>query len=101
MKTFAACTFVAIWFYHLLTGAGAWAAAYRIWPDRDNQFVRYTMIHLHAAMFDAIGAIVCLFLAKEVKFTWKFSVAIFTFMLIRDLVRLPLILYILRGPRRA
>lgn len=100
MKTVAAYLFIAIWCYHLAIGVAAWAAAYRIWPERHNLFVKYTMIHLHAAMFDALGAIVALFLAQGVKFTWKFSIGIFGFMLLRDMVRLPLVLYILRGPRK-
>lgn len=100
MKLTAAWIFVAIWFYHLIVGIGSWAAAYRIWPERQNKFVRYTMYHLHAAVFDALGAIVCVFLAKDVRLTWKFSIAMFAFIFIRDSVRLPLVLYILRGPRK-
>lgn len=92
--------FVVIWFYHLSIGAAAGAAIYRIYPERKNEFIKYTMIHLHAAVFDAIGAIVCVFLANGVQFTWKFTIAIFASMLVRDLVRLPLVLFILRGPGR-
>lgn len=100
MKTVLVYALTVIWCYHLATGVAAWAAAYRIWPERRNQFVKLTMIHLHAAVFDAVGAFVCLLLAQGVKFTWKFTITLFAFVLLRDLVRLPLILYILRGPRK-
>ncbi|HEX5704851.1 MAG TPA: hypothetical protein VFX97_16760 [Pyrinomonadaceae bacterium] len=95
----AAWTFVAIWFVHLLVGAGAGYAAWRLWPNRENAFVKLTMVHLHAAIVDAIGGVVLIFLATNVRFTWKFSLGFFAFALARDIVRMPLILYIIRGPK--
>lgn len=96
MKLAGTWIFFAIWLYHLATGVVAGVAIFRIWPERANLFVRYTLIHLHAAVFDALGALVCLLLAKDVVFTWKFTIAVFSAMLIRDIVRAPLLLYILR-----
>lgn len=96
----ATWTFVVIWFVHLIIGAGAGYAAWRLWPDRANTFVRLTMVHLHAAIVDAVGGVVLIFLAANVRFTWKFSLAFFAFAFMRDIVRMPLILYVIRGPKR-
>lgn len=98
-KTIFIYLFVVIWLGHLITGAGAGFAAYRIWPERKLKFVLFTMIHLHAAMLDSISAIVLLFVSKGVVFTWRFSIVLFGFAFIRDIVRLPLIMYVLRGPK--
>lgn len=95
----AAWSFVTVWFIHLIVGAGAVYAAIRLWPDNRNAFIRYTAIHLFAVMLDALSAIVLIFMAVNVRFTWKFSIAFFAFGLTRDAVRLPLILYIIRGPQ--
>lgn len=92
--------FVVVWFFHLGVGAASWAASVRIWRESDNKFVYFTMVHLHAAVFDAAGAIVLAFVAQGVIFTLKFGVVLFASALIRDVVRLPLVLYILIGPRR-
>jgi hypothetical protein len=98
-KRVAVWTFVIVWFLHLLIAAGAGYAAWRLWPERENKFVNYSMIHLHAAILDGLGAIVLLFLAVNVRFTWKFSLVFFSFALLRDVVRVPLIFYIIRGPQ--
>lgn len=98
MKTVAAWIFVVIWFYHLIVGAGAGFAAWRLWPERSIRFIKFTMIHLHAAIIDSLMAIVLVFMAHNVKLTWKFSVAWFAFTAARDTVRLPLVLYVIRGP---
>lgn len=91
--------FVILWFCHLVVGAGAGFAAYRLWPERDNPFVAMTMISLHAPMLNALAAIVLLFVARGVKFTWKFSAVLFGFMFLWDIVTTPLVFFILRGPR--
>lgn len=100
MKTVAGLVLMVIWFYHLATGAVAAAAIYRIWPERQLKFVRYTLLHLLAPIVDSLGAVVCLLLAQDVRFTWKFAISLFAFMLLRDVVRLPLMLYLLRGPSK-
>ncbi len=97
-KRAATWAFVIVWFLHLLIAAGAGYAAWRLWPERENKFVNFTMIHLHAAIVDGLSAIVLIFLATSVVFTWKFSLALFSLALIRDIVRAPLIFYIIRGP---
>lgn len=91
--------FVAIWLFHLVVGIASWAAAFRIYESGGNRFVRWTMVHLHAAVIDAVGAVVMIFVARQVHFNWAFAITMFASALLRDIVRLPLLLYILRGPR--
>lgn len=96
----AVWSFVVIWFLHLSIGFGAAFAAWRMWPDRDNPFIQRMIVFLHALMFSALWAIVLLFLSKGVRLTWKFSIALFGGTLLMDGIMLPLILYVIRGPRR-
>src|SRR5947207_655819 len=94
----ATYAFVVVWFFHLIVGVGAGYAIWKIWPERRNKFVEFTSIHLNAAVVDALAAIVMLFMAQNVRFTWKFSIAIFAAAFLRDLFRVPLIFYVIRGP---
>jgi hypothetical protein len=48
-------------------------------------------------MLTGLAAAVLLFLARGVKFTWKFSLALFAFMLLWNATSLPLVLFALRG----
>jgi hypothetical protein len=89
--------FVVIWFFYLIAGAGAGFACWRIWPDRTDKFTRRLIIFLHGLMIDALLAIVLVFLARGVKFTWKFTIAIFVAALIKSVVSLPLLLLLMRG----
>lgn len=90
---------IIVWFLQLAVGCGAGYAAYRLWPDRRNSFARNTMIHLHATMIIAAASVVLLFMARGVRFTWKFTYALFIFMALWNLVSLPLILFVIRGPK--
>jgi hypothetical protein len=89
--------FVIIWFVYLVTGAGAGFACWRIWPMRADKFTRRLILALHGLMADALLAIVLVFLAKGVKFTWKFTIAIFAAALIKSVVSFPLLLMLMRG----
>jgi len=91
---------VVIWFLHVFLGAGAGFAAWRLWPDRDNPFIRRLIVSLHGLMLSALWAIVLLFLSRGVRFTWKFSIAFFGGTALIDGIWLPLVLYIIRGPQR-
>lgn len=91
---------VIVWFLHVFIGAGAGFAAWRLWPDRENAFIRRVVIALHAQMVATISAIVLLFMSSGVVFTRKFAVTLFLSTLIMDAAVLPLILYIVRGPQR-
>lgn len=92
-------TSVVIWFFHVFIGAGAGFAAWRLWPDRDNPFIRRVIIALHQSIIGALWAICLLFLSRDVRLTWKFSIVLFGGTAIMDCVTLPLLLYIIRGPR--
>lgn len=100
MKILATYIFIVLWFLHLLVGAGAAFTALRLWPSRGTPLIKYFIIYIVAAMLGALEAIVLVFLAKNVIFTWKFTVAIFTFGILQDLVRLPLFLFVLKGRDR-
>lgn len=97
-KRVATFTFVIVWVFHLVVGIGAMYAEYRIWPERRNKFVEYTSIHLNAAITDAIVAFVLIFMSQNVRFTWKFSLTMFAGAFLRDVFRVPLIFYAIRGP---
>lgn len=97
MKLTVTWIFVVIWFLYLATGAGAGFSCWRIWPMRRDRFASRLILALHAMMVDALLAIVLVFLGKGVKFTWKFSIAIFVAATIKMAVSLPLLLMLMRG----
>lgn len=90
---------ILVWLLQLATGFGAGYAAFRLWPDRSNLFARYTMIHLHATMLITLAAVVLLLMTKGVRFTRPFTYALFGFMAVWNIVSLPLILFVIRGPK--
>jgi hypothetical protein len=92
---------VIIWLLQLAVGCGAGYAAYRLWQDRANQFVRRAMYHLHATMIIALATVVLPFMSKDVRLTWRFTYTLFIFMGLWNLVSLPLILFVIRGPKTA
>lgn len=100
MKPLAVWTFVVVWFTHLALGAGAGFAVLRLWEDRKNPFILRVAIYMHAAVVGALMAIVLVFMAKGIKLTWKFSITWFAGTLLMDALRVPLILYIVKGNRR-
>jgi hypothetical protein len=97
VKLTAALIFVIIWFLYLAIGAGAGFAAWRIWPAHKDRFTQCLILFLHGPIADALTAIVLVFLAKGVKFTWKFSIVLFAGALIKIAVSLPLLLKLMRG----
>lgn len=90
---------ILVWLLQLATGCGAGYAAYRLWPDRSNFFARNAMIHLHATMLITLAAVALLLVSRGVKFTRPFTYVLFGFMAAWNLVSLPLILFVIRGPR--
>lgn len=97
MRTVWVWVFVVIWFLHLIMGAGAGFAALRLWPMRADKFTFRLMLYLHALMIDAISAIVLVFMARGVTLTWKFSITLFAATVLKDLVRLPLVVMLIKG----
>lgn len=98
MKTAATWIFVIIWFIHLILGVGAGYAALRLWYLRHNQLIKWVGLYINAFIIDVLSAIAMLFMAKGVTLTWKFSAAMFISTFLGDIVRAPLILFLIRGP---
>lgn len=90
---------VLVWLLQLATGCGAGYAAYRLWPARDDPFARKAMISMHATMLISLAAVVLLFMTKGVRLTRLFAHTLFIFMGFWNLVSLPLILFVIRGPK--
>jgi hypothetical protein len=87
------------WLFQLATGCGAGYAAYRLWPDRKEVFARNVMVHMHATMIVSLAAVTLLFVSKGVHLTRLFTYTLFGFMTAWNLVSLPLILFVIRGPK--
>lgn len=98
MKTFVTLLFVIIWFIHLILGVGAGYAALRLWYGRHHPLIKWIALYINAFIIDVLSAIVLLFVAKGVVFTWKFATVMFVATFLSDVVRAPLILYLIRGP---
>lgn len=90
---------VLVWLFQLATGCGAGYAAYRLWPDRSYPLAKYAMIHMHTTMLIALAAVALVLVSKGVRFTRPFTYTLFGFMALWNLASLPLILFVIRGPR--
>lgn len=93
--------FVVIWFIHLILGIGAGYAALRLWRSRHHPLIKWVGLYMNAFIIDVLSAIVLLFVAKGVVFTWKFAAVMFVSTLLSDIARAPLILYLIKGPAKA
>lgn len=98
-RTAALFIFIVSWLIHVGLGAGAGYAALRLWYFRHHPLIKWLGVYILAFIIDAISAIVLLFVAKGVKFTWKFSTVMFISALVSNLFRAPLIFYLIRGPQ--
>jgi hypothetical protein len=88
-----------VWVFQLLVGGGGGYASYRMWNDRDNPFVKLTIIYLHTIMLVALAVLVLPFVSKGVRFTPLFTYVLSVFMIAWNFTALPLILYAVRGPK--
>lgn len=100
-KTIATVAFVVIWFAHMALGIGAGYAALRLWHSRHHPLIKWLGLYINAFIIDVVSAIVLLFVARGVKFTWKFTAVMFISTLLSDIVRAPLIFYLIKGPTKA
>lgn len=100
-KTVALFTFVIIWFGHVALGVIAVVAATRLWSSRRFPLLKWLWLYLHAFLVDVISAVVLLFVARGVKFTWKFTAVMFASTLLSDIVRAPLLFSLIRGKAAA
>lgn len=98
MRTFVTLLFVIIWLIHLILGFGAGYAALRLWYGRHHPLIKWVGLYMNAFIIDVLSAIVLLFMAKGVVLTWKFATVMFVSTFLADIVRAPLILYLIRGP---
>lgn len=98
-RTAALFIFIISWLVHVGLGAGAGYAALRLWYFRHHPLIKWMGVYILAFIIDALSAIVLLFVAKGVKFTWKFSTVMFVSALVSNLFRAPLIFYLIRGPQ--
>lgn len=98
MRTLATLLFVIIWFVHLIVGVGAGYATLRLWYSRHHPLIRWVGLYINAFIIDVVAAIVMLFMAKGVVLTWKFASVLFISTFIGDILRAPLIIYLIRGP---
>lgn len=89
------------WFIHLGIGTGVGYAILRLWANRHNPFVLRVGIYMHAAIIDVIQSIALVFLAKGITLTYKFWITWVIGSILMDIVRVPLIIYILRGNGKA
>lgn len=97
MTTAATLLFVIIWIIHLALGCGAGYAALRLWYSRRIPLIKWLGLYINAFIIDVLSAIVLLFVAKGVTLTWKFATVMFASTLLSDIVRAPLIFYLIKG----
>lgn len=89
---------IAIWLLHLVLGIGAGYSALRLWPSRQNPFIRRLMLYVQGFIIEVVTAVALVFVARGVHFTLTFTVVMFGGLLLGDLVRAPLIVYLMKGP---
>lgn len=100
MNTPVTLFFVAVWFLHITLGIGAGYAALRLWRSRHHPLIKWLGLYMNAFIIDVLSAIVLLFVAKDVVFTWKFATVLFVSTLLSDIARAPLIVYLIKGPSK-
>ena len=97
-RTVALIFFVLVWISQVALGIGAGWAAVRLWYFRHHPLIRWVGVYMSAFIVDVISAIVLLFVARGVVLTWKFSAVMFVSALVCNILRAPLIFYLIRGP---
>lgn len=89
---------VTYYFVHLAFSAGAAYVAVRLWRLRTNPMIWRLILYMHGLVIDGIAAIVLIFLARGMKWNWSFAIVFFSARFLEDVVRAPLILYLIVGP---
>lgn len=101
IKYVASVLFFLVWIFRLLVGAGSFYIVFgRLWRER-FRFIKLVKIYLCGAIIEAAGSIPLVLMSNTVVLNWRFSITLFTIMFFTDLVRLPLIFYLLRGEESA
>lgn len=101
MRQIVLWTSIVYWFIHLGIGTGVGYGILRLWPNRHNPFVWRVAIYMHAAIIDVLVSIVLVFMSKGVKLTYKFWIAWLVSSILMDAVRIPLIIYVIKGNGKA
>lgn len=98
---------VVLWFLHLTVGGMAGVAAWlRVWSKRVDEygnrdlFAVWLTVSLSALPAESITAVLLLFMARGVTLTWKFTITLFAGTLIADLMRVPLITYLIKPKKQ-
>lgn len=89
------------WFIHLGIGTGVGYAILRLWANRNNPFVWRVAIYMHAAIIDVVVSIALVFMAGEITLTYKFWITWVVGSVLMDAVRIPLVVYIIKGNGKA
>ena len=97
MKQIILWTSIVYWFIHLGIGVGVGYAILRLWSSRRNPFIWRVAIYMHAAIIDVIQSIVLVFMARGVKLTYKFWLTWIIGSILMDVVRIPFIIYVIKG----
>ena len=98
MKAVITWASIVIWMFHVVIGAGAGYATIRLWEFRTQPLIMRLGLFLTGYVVETLSAVVLLFLARGVRFTLKFTAVMFGLMLVSDLLRVWLILYLIKGP---
>lgn len=86
-----------VWFIHVLTmSGGAVAVILRLWGERDDWFARLLIVLMGVPVVLCLQSILLLFMARGVKFTWKFSITLFTTALVIDVLMTVFVIGILK-----
>jgi len=96
MKQLGTLFFVIVYFLHLLLGAGAGYAALGLWPQRSNPLIGRLILYMQAAVIGVVLPILLVFMARGVTLTWTFTITWFVATLLMDVVRLPLVVYLIK-----
>lgn len=95
--SFTGLFILCVWLLRLAMGAASAAAVFRIWPERRLKFIKYTAIHLHAAIIDSLFAVAIIFIADDLKvLSWRLNLMWGIAIIAQEASRFPLLLYVLR-----
>lgn len=100
MKTVALWVFVVIWFVNLVLGVGAGYAALRLWYSRHHPLISRLGPYMLAFVVDVLASVVMVFINRGVRLTWKFTTVWFISTLISNVLRFPLVLFLIKGAPR-
>lgn len=96
-RTAALIICVVVWLGHVWLGVIAVVAASRLWGSRHHPLLKWLWLYLNAFIIDVLSAIVMLFVARGVKFTWTFTAVMFISTVLSDIARAPLLFSLIRG----